>query len=416
MRIRTSALLIAALIGLSGAVPQSAKARGPIIYVGPGGGSGGCLEPLYVTDGTADEVQINQALDNAHNGDTVELCAARFELANDVYYHVDVLGDAISVIGQGSDLTIIDGNSLWNLFTLDTHAADVTVDGISFVDGFAGWGSALLAFSVDAYESSFTITNCVFTGNRNDNDGGAVVVEYGSVDVSGSTFTDNTAQSDGGAIQADIVTVHDSVFSGNAAQYSGGAISADTSLAVYDSTFTENIALKSWGGAIRVRSADLTIERSTFTGNQGAREGGAVAAGPGSAVTITDSVFTANRSSSGNGNYGGALAQSGGSLAIYGSTFTGNTADYGGAMDVWNGATMLLWNTVFTRNIASQWGGAIATDAVVTSTEIRGNRFSGNRAKRGRSLYLYGDKALMRTSSKVWIKNRIPAADIYIHP
>ena len=60
------------------------------------------------------------------------------------------------------------------------------------------------------------------------------------------------------------------------------------------------------------------------------------------------------------------------------------------------------------KSAAAFWAGSEA--------EIKGIRLSGNRAKRGRGLYLYGDKALMRTSSKVWIKNRIPAADIYIHP
>jgi len=65
----TVALSLLLGAGIAGA-PTPVRASGAI-YVGPGGGTGGCASPAlaYRTDGTADEVQIQRAADALTSGD-----------------------------------------------------------------------------------------------------------------------------------------------------------------------------------------------------------------------------------------------------------------------------------------------------------------------------------------------------------
>jgi len=65
----TVALSLLLGAGIAGA-PTPVRASGAI-YVGPGGGTGGCASAAlaYRTDGTADEVQIQRAADASTSGD-----------------------------------------------------------------------------------------------------------------------------------------------------------------------------------------------------------------------------------------------------------------------------------------------------------------------------------------------------------
>jgi len=123
----------------------------------------------------------------------------------------------------------------------------------------------------------------------------------------------------------------------------GGAIMARGSLAVNNSTFSENQAGAS-GGAISNNGGNLTIFGSTFASNTAAGFGGAVDNFASGTVNISNSTFTRNTSTSQNG---GAVYSSG-TATIIASTITQNTAYLGGG--VFNMGSMTLSNNIITNN------------------------------------------------------------------
>jgi parallel beta-helix repeat protein len=143
----------------------------------------------------------------------------------------------------------------------------------------------------------------------------------------------------------------------------GGAIHAaswpDTKVYVTNCKFINNVAKKpgeSGGGAIVSSGGYLTVSKSTFTGNK---------AGVGGAIRVVQSNLTVNS-----------------------STFTGNKATEptlgdGGAIHIDGGKTdngkILIQNSVFKSNSASNYGGAVFNNILNNNTTyIANSTFSGN--------------------------------------
>jgi hypothetical protein len=158
-----------------------------------------------------------------------------------------------------------------------TTMANATEDGFD-VDGFGG--------GLDA-EGQVTVLDDSFDDNSTGDVGGAILVGHdGSVAVTDSTFTDNFAIGDGS-------------YDG------GGAISTDAPFGPYGTVGP--------GGT-------LSVTGSTFDGNKTDDSGGAIVTD--SLTPITDSTFVGNSA-----RMGGAIA---GDVAVTHSTFTSNTATYSG--------------------------------------------------------------------------------------
>lgn len=109
------------------------------------------------------------------------------------------------------------------------------------------------------------------------------------------------------------------------------------------------------GGAIR-NAGSLSITNVALTDNlAGGGNGGGLLNDPGGDVKITSSVFLDNR-----GFHDGAIANSG-SITIRGSTFSGNRARVGGAIQNYLSSSMIITGSAFTDNVAHiSSGGAIA--------------------------------------------------------
>ena len=172
-----------------------------------------------------------------------------------------------------------------------------------------------------------TVSGTDFSGNKASYGGGAICECFGALSVTGGTFTANSAGNDGGAI-----AVWDS---GNTAGQVSGA------------TFDANTAL--YGGAISHSwaSAALTISDCMFIGN--------------SAVYVPDDSVQSDDPAPVPTAQGGAVwndANSTGVVTISGCTFSGNTAEQGGA--VYNAGNMKLENVVL----------ATATDTVYNSGSL----------------------------------------------
>lgn len=131
-------------------------------------------------------------------------------------------------------------------------------------------------------------------------------------------------------------------------------------------------------GIIRAAGANLEVAKSTFAGNE-AVLGGAINVWSNgeNTVKITDSTFTGNATKS----HGGAVYITGSQVKtnIADATFSKNTSGkQGGALQLAGAGETTITNTTFSENAAGTFGGAInATGTKVAATNVT---FEGNKA------------------------------------
>ena len=124
------------------------------------------------------------------------------------------------------------------------------------------------------------------------------------------------------------------------------------------------------GGGIQ-NSGVLTLDH-VILDNNAADYGGAIDNFDGTLV-ITNSTFTNNYAF----NYGGGI-ETNGSVTISNSTFSGNTTDgSGGALENFGTGSVTISNSTFYNNSAVEWGGAIENGETLTITN---STFSSNSA------------------------------------
>lgn len=148
-------------------------------------------------------------------------------------------------------------------------------------------------------------------------------------------------------------------------------------------------------GIIRAAGANLEVAKSTFAGNE-AVLGGAINVWSNgeNTVKITDSTFTGNATKS----HGGAVYITGSKVktTIADSTFSKNTSGkQGGALQLADADETTITNTTFSENAAGTFGGAInATNTQVVAKNVN---FEGNKAVgddgHGGALFLNGNTA-----------------------
>lgn len=435
-----SALTATALLaGLLVGTPSAVRAGGTI-YVGPGvdDSGGSCTDPDYGVESSDATTAIDNAIGDESAPDVVVLCAGTYQLDDTV--HIDraitLQGvDAQSVvITEGGGPGIFEGTLLM-VEIGPVLISDITVDGATKNWGVGdGNGAGILAWE----DVALTVNDSVFTNNEagegaaiwmDDNsslithnnlfqgnvaeDGGAIYFEDGAEgSLFGDTFIDNHAEgsedSEGGAIYMtydpeNLLSVEGATFSGNTADEDGGAIVVQNGdlVTITDSTFTDNHAVggggggeDAEGGAVYINgggefepSADLTVVGSTFTGNSADDDGGAIDLDDGNFghLILLNSTFVNNQASGTTGSNGGAVEASDATVAVVGSTFTGNvaTGDSGGGA-IYAG-TATITGSLFTRNASQSHGGAVVLSAPVSSDLrlIRANIFKSNRANLG---------------------------------
>ena len=272
-------------------------------------------------------------------------------------------------------------------------------------------------YGIDGYtlDKSFNLTgigNPVFDG-KNQN---TMFSLYGAPDdefhIKGITFKNGVASQskyggmeEGGAIffKGGTLYLENDVFMSNSAKSYGGAVHINKGMNEWGSfyrafafidncTFTNNLA-DYYGGAISLYDSDVFVSNSTFTSNK-AKNGGAISILNGMAnLTVENCSFTSNFAS----EMGGALEID--ALNTYttryfalvsNSTFTENSANYGGAIVAGDSN---ITGCVFTHNSAVYQGGAIFNnetflgEAITGQTTIESNIFESNTADEGSSYW-----------------------------
>ena len=148
-------------------------------------------------------------------------------------------------------------------------------------------------------------------------------------------------------------------------------------------------------GIIRAAGANLDVANSTFAGNEAVLGGAINVWSDGeNTVKIADSTFTGNATKS----HGGAVYITGSKVktTIADSTFSKNTSGkLGGALQLAGAGETTITNTTFSENAAGTFGGAInATNTQVVAKNVN---FEGNKAVgddgHGGALFLNGNTA-----------------------
>ena len=381
--VASSSVLVLTILA---AAPAAVRA-GETAYIGDGTGSGECDTPDYLTNGSADDVEFNTAVaeEDEDIDNILYVCPGTYDITGDI----DVEGALTIESVAGAAATVLDSDGTSRVFTLN---GDVIVRGLTFKDGGSNSGS--VRGGAISTNSDLTVEDSVFLNNKASDEGGAVYVGTDELIIRRSTFTGNSADSSGGAVYANgnIDLILDSVFVDNEAGYDGGAVhtylyfdddNEDGQSGVIGSSFSGNTAGDD-GGAVyidRDLREEAVISENEFTNNEAGDEGGAVHVGSDAYGPIHNNVFTGNTA-----EYGGAVWVDDEWYTVSGNKFTRNAALYGGAMNLRDTqAESILTRNQFRSNTATYQGGALVLDDHEGDSEsqlalISGNSFRGNRA------------------------------------
>ena len=228
--------------------------------------------------------------------------------------------------------------------------------------------------------------------------GGAINITTNALHASSSKFFLNSAGNGGGAISMNkrhqgFFFFRDSLFEQNRADTgNGGALAINNfqktataavlapieKFVVNSSTFISNSAALGNGGALHIQDVKLTtaIHESTFFSNM-AENGGALSIIDNNVTVIYHSKFIQNQAVFSGGalyisginfyNFNLNKAVFGGAVdmlsfavfSVFGTNFTTNLANHGGAMTLHEPRMVQLWNCLFFNNTSEWRGGAV---------------------------------------------------------
>ncbi|MCY3779056.1 MAG: LysM peptidoglycan-binding domain-containing protein [Chloroflexi bacterium] len=207
-----------------------------------------------------------------------------------------------------------------------------------------------------------------------------LMVVDGHLSVKDLTITKGLASTVGGGIYVNSgsLSVSDSTIKINKASDIGGGIYAiDSDVDIADTEFSENMTVKSHGGAVYFVSSSglhtLDIVGSTFKKNMATEDGGALKTAGGIA-TINKSTFVENQA-----DEGGAIESSQTTLDITNSTFSNNSAREGGGLSSFS-SFVTLTHTTWAYNSAEEQGGGIAIIGWTGNFKIRNTLITGSKS------------------------------------
>lgn len=311
-----------------------------------------CADPDYIADGTADDVQLQDAIEHTLTGGTVHICPGTYTFAS-------ILAPsqaALMLVGEGGGTVTLNGNGIPILRASDT---DLTLESLTLKNAVSNEvGGAVRAKSVVATSVSF-INNVSGVGGG----AGGGIYSFGDVTLDRTLFRGNSADSGLGSTGGAVHALGDLEITGstcvNNSSYVGGAIYVAGDTLVSASSFSGNTADD--GGAIYADEGEVVVNQSTFVANTASGSGGAIYSDDDDGIQVAGSTFTSNRAVSG---WGGSLF-SYSTVDSVGSKYSRNRADYGGAMFIGlplAGTTDLAKNR-FSQNRARTGGGALAFNA-----------------------------------------------------
>ena len=304
----------------------------------------------------------------------------------DAYVNVNLTGEGSSWTGQsyqqkGSDQTsaLTSDVTGFNLTIADGAAWNVTGD--SFVNNLnmSNGGVVNGAWDKSADEGAGANTgtaNTVDIGTLTVNGDANNVLNKGTYNATNAISTGSTGTLQvGGATEDDAATL--TVKEGNG-ELNKLVVNAGSKADITGSTTTDeetetttlNYAIDHIDNAGTTTLTSVKSENQTNTDGYGA----SIYTGSGSNLTVADSTFSGNSAV-----WGGAIESDADTLDISGTTFTNNTGTRGGgAVDI-NTGTNTITGSTFTKNTATDYYGGAIMQWEGTTT-ISGSTFTGNTA------------------------------------
>jgi len=266
-------------------------------------------------------------------------------------------------------------------------------------------GGGAIDFNARDDKRIFTITGSTFSDNATTGDGslgGAIELERGTLNISGTTFDNNHADNGaGGAIYQYKATPsvlnidENSTFTNNSA-IGGGALALFATSTIKDTAFITNHSTGEGdgGGGLFLGSESKTLlENVTFDGNTAVGTGGAITTrkngdNSGATLDIINSTFKNNTSEKNGGAIHNTFSNSvnkSGSVSIINTTFDNNHADNGAGGAIYNAAEDDVGNTThiditngtFSNNSADVAGAMFNEGNLVINGD---SSFTGNNA------------------------------------
>jgi hypothetical protein len=286
--------------------------------------------------------------------------SARNAAANITRLSGDFNNDDV-VTGGGSSLSF--SNNTENAYHV-IITADLTVAAV--IDGFTIKGGNANIYSTITYQSKAFYKS----------DGGGMLNNSSSPNITNSTFTNNSATENGGGgmyNSSSSPTITNSTFANNYAEYGGGMSNVlSSSPTITNSTFANNSADN--GGGMYNSSSSPTITNSTFANNSADYHGGGMY-NISSSPTITNSTFANNNAAS----RGGGMSNNSSSPNITNSTFTNNNANVdGGGMFNYNSSSPTITNTIIWDNGSSEVDNNSSSTPIFKNSIIKSSGGSGS--------------------------------------
>ncbi len=292
-----------------------------------------------------DARDLQRAIGLVADGGVIELAGGTyappprgFEIAN--------LRKGFTIRAAAGATVVLDGAGTSQLLRFENGRRErgklVTFEGITFRSGYTVAEGYSGGVTLSAAEARFV--RCVFQGNHasgRTTGGGAVRVMNGSeATFESCSFRDNSSLRRGGAM---------SILASSVSIQGGELVGNRVNLPGHDA--------HSAGGGIYLLNSTLQVTGVRFQGNEAGFAGGAIyaygawtepEATPRSRVLLTRSTFDRNRAASDpccpapGPTTGGAIhGEDQTTVEIYSSYFTGNSAEFGGAIDSYRGITVI---------------------------------------------------------------------------
>jgi hypothetical protein len=277
-------------------------------------------------DGSADFDNIQAAIDDANDGDIIEVQPGRY------IENINFLGKNIilrSTEPTNPDIvanTIIDGSTGGSVVTFSGRESPACMlSGFTITNGYAGRGGGVFCDN----KSNPTLVNCVISGNTSYGGGGGIECEQSS-----PTFIDCT-------------------ISGNTAYGGGGLFCRWGNVELTNCTFTNNSTFFDEGGGISCFECDMTLTNCTFSGNSAFFCGGGICFSSLSSHMLSSHMLTNCTFTGNSATLGGAVFNDGSDLTLTNCTLSSNLAEYGGGM--WcNDGNSTLVNCIVLDNMPEE--------------------------------------------------------------
>nr|WP_270576425.1 S-layer homology domain-containing protein [Butyricicoccus sp. OF30-11pH9A] len=344
---------------------------------------------IAAADGSESIVLLRDVTENITINKSLTLNLGGFTLSGDANAAVvTISGDKPQVTVKNG--TVTGGRNPQNGggFAIDSAVVqleDLTITGNEAVgDDIYGevGGGGIYASHADVSMQNVTVSKNSVTGSRND--GGGILVRYGSLTMDGCHVEGNTAPDCGGGmvLMHSELNAANSFFENNTAEQGAGIFFNDASgdaeegcsgkhdHLITNSTISGNTVFNSqnsMGGGISVgTTSNLTLRKSKLLKNDGASQGGAIVAYSAGTIELDGVSISENKAQSGAGIY--AMCTGACNTDIH-----------------------LLNGTAIDANTATGYGGGIYAYALANTLSVtaENSSVSGNTAAGGAGIFTY---------------------------